>query len=181
MATITATQARFIGRAELSGSRRPFGGYGITGIQEAASQTWGVGAPIRPDDTSGKIEIAPDADAVASLYGQAEEAASGTTGNTVYGFYFSAGDRFVMNLESNGSGVATALGQLGDKVNFNIVSGKLLADVLPGSSAAVETKPWGQIDAIYCVEHGYLDGDALGDTNGRVIVRLGGGYLGQSA
>lgn len=181
MATITSTQARWIGNTNGRMGGGHTGGPGIDGIQEAASQTFSAGAPVRPDATSGQIEIAADGDAVTSLYGQAMEAATGTTAAACYVRLWKAGDLVVMNLESNGAGVATALGQIGDAVNFNVVSSKLHADVLPGGSAAVATVASGVIRDIYCTEHGYPDGDALGDTNGRVVVELVGSmFLGRS-
>ena len=185
MATITATQARYIGNSR-GGAAHFEGGTGLGGIQVAASQTFAAGDPVRPDATSGQIETAitgSDQNAVASLYGQAMEAASATTGDPVYVRRFRPGDKFVMNLESNGAGVATALAQKGDAVNFNILAttGKIVADVLPGGSGAIDTKPFGIILDIYCTAYGYADGDVLGDTNGRVIVELGDSmHLGES-
>lgn len=170
MATITGSQARYIGNTR-GGCRIPFGGPGVKGFKEAASQTYDAGAIVNIDSTSGKLESKDNADDLAALFGQAMKDATGTTDEPVYGFVFAPGDLLIMNLEDNGSGKATALADLRKPVTFNLVSGNLVADV----DTPVYTKPYGVIRDIYCTEHGYLDGDALGDTNGRVIVEIQGG------
>mgnify|MGYP001566526253 CR=1 FL=1 len=180
MATIDSFQARFL--RNIHGNPPVLiGGIGIPGlvVKEAASQTFGAGAPVRPDGTTGKIEEYTAANAVSFLYGQALEAASGTTDDPVLIRMYTPGDLWVMNYEDGATGGVTALALIGDAVCFNIEATTL--HLKGDKTGFVVTKPFGNIVDIFCKEHGYGVADLLGDTNGRVVVELQpGAYWGQS-
>lgn len=171
MATIASFQARYIGNAS---GRPPYmvGSPGITAYQEAATQTYAAGAVVRPDDTTGQIEIAPNADNVASLFGMAMRAATGVQGSYTLIRVFQPGDRYVMNYEASGSAGVTAQALIGDEVEFNIDSGNLKCDK---NGAGGKDRPAGIIIDLFTAARGWdvgPAGDVLGDTNGRVVVEL---------
>lgn len=180
MATIGSIQARYLGNVN-GLPPKMVGGLGMLNIQEAATQTFGAGAVVRPDDTSGQIEIAPNADNVASLFGIAFEDASGITADAVLIRLFQPGDIYALHYEASGTGGVTALALIGDPVGFNIDSGILKCD----KNGFAVTKPFGVVRNIFSTAYGFDPGplgDALGDTNGRVVVELQpGAYWMQSA
>lgn len=176
MATIAAAQAFYLGNRD---GLPPVmvGGIGIPGniYKEAASQSFAAAAPVRPDATSGKIEIQPDGDNVTGLFGIAMQAASGDTDTPVLIRKFRPGDWYVMNLEASGAQTSTPdLDDIGDAVEFNIASGLLFCDQ---NGVGGNDSPLGVIIAIHCKEMGYDTSQLLGDTFGRVVVELQPGHF----
>jgi hypothetical protein len=171
MATITPTQAQFLGNVR-GGPAILAGGSEHSQIKETASQTYAAGAPVYKD-SNGTIAVATaSSNIVGLLYGFAMKAATGTTGASVVVRPVKPGDRYIMNCVGT-STVITALTMLGDKTMFDLYTGNLLVANVDASFD--DTKPWGRIVDLYAVTHGHADGDAVGDTNGRLIVEIGSG------
>jgi hypothetical protein len=169
MATITIAQARYLNNVD--GKATPLrGGRQFPNIKETASQTYAQGAPIYYD-TNGTIAVAvAGSNKVDKLAGFALEAASGTTGQPVRYRPLRVGDRLLMNLKGS-STTTTALTLLDDLCNFDLHTGNLLC-ANPDSATTDGSKVLGKIVEIYTVAGGYQDGDAIGDTYGRVIVQI---------
>lgn len=163
MATTAYRQARFA-RNE-NGGPICAGGPEEPGMREAASQTFKQGAVIYL--VAGLITICDNEDIkdAGDLFGFALQDASGTTNTQLQVRRIRGGDVYIMNCESNGAAVATALADAGKLVNFNVVSGNLVADILPAGSAAVNTVPFGRLIDFY-------EEDTIGDTGGRVYVLI---------
>ena len=150
MATIGSFQARYVSGPDCAVTRNG---------KEAASQTYGQGAPLSL--VAGLLTLVGDLNAINSLAGFAVEAATGTTSTERLYRPARAGDRYVMNLEDEGSAATLAQANVGVLVNFNVDTTNLKADI--ETSGAVITIPCGRIISLY---------DAVGDVNGRVIVEL---------
>lgn len=167
MPTVTVTQARYMGNQ--SGKQTIcVGDDNHTTAIEAASQTFAIGAPVTL--SSGKVAAA-SGDAIDTIAGFSLKAATGVTDAKTRYRKIQGEDIYLMNLENNGSPTTTARSDIGKLVNFNVVSGNLQADINPGGSAAVTTKAHGVIIGHYLSTQ-YPDGDLLGDTSGRVLVRF---------
>lgn len=171
MATITVAQARYLGndrglpRVTRGGPERP-------NIKETASQSYAQGAPVYYD-SNGTIAVATaSSNIVNPMAGFALAAATGTTGTAVRYAALREGDLYLMNVVGTSTTV-TSLGQQGDKTMFDLYTGNLLVANVDASFD--DTKPWGTIVALYTIVGGFADGDVVGDTYGRVVVRIGGG------
>ncbi len=166
MATITKVQAKFIGNVSGKAAITK-GGKEYPNIKETASQSYAAGAPVYYD-SNGTIAIAvAGSNLVAQIAGFALKAATGTTGEPVFYRPMLPGDLYVVNLAGS-STVITALTQVGDLINFDMSSGLLVGNL----DSAVDTNVAGIVVGLYTVAGGYADGDTVGDTNGRLIVRI---------
>jgi len=167
MATISIGHAIYLGNPD--GQTLYEGGAERTGIKETASQTYGQGAPLYKD-SSGTIAIATaSSNVVALCTGFAMEAASGTTGQSVYYRRLRPGDKYVVNVAGT-STTTTNANMVGDLTNFDISSGKLVAN----PDGTDDTKLAAIIVALYVpTTFGYNEAaDAAGDTNGRIVVQF---------
>lgn len=171
MATITVAQARYMGNKR--GLPRVLrGGPEHPNIKETASQTYAQGAPIYYD-TNGTIAVATaTSNIVNPMAGFALAAASGVTGRQVRYAVLQEGDIYLMNLVGTSTTV-TALGMKDNKTMFDLYTGNLLVANIDASFD--DAKPWGFVEDLYTVAGGYADGDVVGDTAGRLLVRIGPG------
>ena len=167
MATITRAQARFLGNASGEAAITK-GGAEYPNIKETASQTYAAGSPVYKD-SNGTIALAvATSNLVALIAGFAPLKATGTTGEPVFYRPLVPGDLLVVNL-AGPTTTTTALTQAGDLINFDIFTGGLLVGNL---DSAVDTNVAGIVEGLYTVAGGYPDGDVVGDTYGRLIVRI---------
>lgn len=169
MATLTVKKPKFLKNVR-GLLPKIVGGIEMPGLKEAASQTYKKGDAVRPDDTVGDIEIAANANAVTTLYGIAAKDATGTTNESVLVRCFQPGDWYVMNLQNNGANNATgALADIGDRVAFNVISGKVTCD----KTGVSDTKVQGRVVDIYATDNGYPSADGLiADTSPQYVVEL---------
>lgn len=146
--------------------------------QEAAGQAFVAGDPVYLD-SNGLIAVATaGGNQVTTLLGFANADATGVTGTAVSVRRLMNGDRLVMNYKPSGGGpVVTAQNDLGDLVNFDLdtsISGVTILVANP--TGAARTKAFGIIEHLFTPDIGGGDsgngGDALGDSNGRVVVRV---------
>lgn len=166
MATITIAQARYLGN-ERGLSPIQHGGAERPDIKETASQSYAAGAPIYKD-SNGTIAVAvASSNIVTELAGFAYRAATGTTGAEVRYRAIRPGDRFLMNLKGTSTTV-TALSMVGNKYMLDLHTGNLV--VVNSDASFDEDKPYVQVQELYTVANGYADGDAVGDTYGRLVV-----------
>jgi hypothetical protein len=167
MATINIVQAKFLGNAEGKPAITR-GGPESPDIKETASQSYAAGAPVYYD-SNGTIAVATaSSNLVGQLAGFALEPATGTTGAAVRYRVVQPGDRYVVNLAGT-STTTTNLNQVGDLINFDISSGKLVGNL----DSAVDTNVAAIVEELYTAANGYGEAtDAAGDTNGRLVVRF---------
>lgn len=165
MATITPTQARFLGN--IFGTTVSRGGVDDPAIIEKASQSYAVGAPVELDATLGTVvAIADSQTTIPKIAGMARKAATGVTGDPAYYRAIVAGDRFVMNIRTG----VLAVTDIGTVATLStLTSGILVCEV---GGTVDDDKPKVVIEKLYTVANGFSDGDAVGDTTGRVVVRV---------
>lgn len=169
MATIALGQAVFYGNPQ-EATNYLRGGAEHPLVKETASQTYAAGAPVYYD-SNGTIAVATaSSNVVAQLAGFAIAKATGTTGASVTYRPIKARDRYVMNCTNAGSAAATALTQIGDTYNVDVVTGYLVVNV--NATTADGTKIMVKVIDIYTVLGGYADGDVLTDTGGRLVVEF---------
>lgn len=166
MATITVTQARYLGN-KFGNPPICAGGPERPNFKETASQTYKLGEPVMLD-SNGTVAIATATSNIldAGLCGIALEDATGTTGAQARARLIIPGDRYVMNVQGTSTDT-TALTQVGDKLMLDLDGSKLVVN--PDASFD-EDKPYVIVEALYTVVGGYGDGDVVGDTNGRLVV-----------
>ena len=166
MATIAIGHAFYLGNQNGNG---PIcrGGPEEPDIKETASQTYAVGAPLYKD-SNGTIAIsAASSNIIAELCGFALKAASGTTGGQTRYRAVIPGDTYVMSLQGTSTD-ATALTQVGNKYMLDIDTARCGVNVDATFDAE---KPHVQVLKMYTAANGYNGVvDAVGDTNGRVVV-----------
>lgn len=155
--------------------RTPYSDYfmeGRTAYAEAPGQTFNAGDPIY-FDSNGQIALATDSGnniPALGIIGFAKEDASGVENTPVPFVKPLNGELWVMNFDPPSGSEVTAVALRGTFVNFEVnASGYLTANNVSVDVA----KPGGVILEIYTQAMGYLDAtDALGDTNGQVVVEL---------
>lgn len=165
MATITVAQARFLGNkyglpaTTKGGPERP-------NIKETASQTYNAGDPVAKD-SNGTIALATATSNILNAFaGFAIKDATGTTGAEARYRPVKAGDRYLMNIQGTSTDT-TNQNQEGDKYMLDLDSSNL---VVNPDATFDATKPYVIVETLFTVAAGFPDGDAAGDTNGRVIV-----------
>lgn len=166
MATITLAQARHWGSKD--GNFEYAGGPEDPDLKETASQSYPAGAPVYRD-TNGTIAVATaSSNIIAKIMGFAMAAASGVTGTSVRVKKIRGGDTLLVNLKGTAT-TTTALGMRDNQTMFDISSNLLVANI----DAAIDTdKFFAWVRGLYTVAQGYADGDAVGDTNGRLLVTV---------
>ena len=166
MATIAIGHAFYLGNQNGQG---PIcrGGPEEPDLKETASQTYGIGAPLYKD-SNGTIAIAAaSSNIITELCGFALKAATGTTGAQVRYRPVIPGEMYVMSLQGTSTD-ATALTQVGNKYMLDIDTARCVVNVDATFDAA---KPHVQVLKMYTAANGYSGvADAVGDTNGRVVV-----------
>jgi hypothetical protein len=170
VATIALIAGRHLGRDDAGdGTFSLTGGAEEPDVKETASQTYGVAAPVYKDSNGTIAVCSHGTNQISSgLLGLAIKAATGTTGALAYVKRIRVGDLLVLNKYSGGSKSVTALTDVGTAVGLDIISGVMVGDV----ATAATTLPYGVCVGLYTVANGYMDGDVVGDTGGRIIVRV---------
>lgn len=166
MATITVRQARHW--ASRDSGFEYAGGPEDPDLKESASQSYAAGAPVYRD-TNGTIAVCTaTSNVIAKIMGFAMTAATGTTGTSVRVKKIRGGDVLLCNLKGT-STTTTALNQRGNTTHFDLSSGNMVANI----DATWDTsKFYGWVRDLYTVAQGYGEGDAVGDTNGRLLINI---------
>lgn len=144
---------------------------------EGSGQTFKKGDPVM--FSGGYIVVATaSSNEVGNLLGFAMVDASGTQGTKVQVRRIMDGDRIVMNFDPSSGSEVTAQTLVGSLTNFDIYTTGSVNYLTANNAAAARDKPYGVIEHLFTPDlYPSYGGDALGDTNGRVVVKVSSAYL----
>lgn len=154
------------------------GGRGSSAYIEAASQVYKQSAPVYR--ASGKVTIAVvSSNKISSggIEGLANEDATGVTDTPAPITKFRAGDIWAMNFDPPSGSEVTAAALLNTFVNFDVKNPSAGVYYLVANNVSTDVaKPGGYIRGIYVQGEGFTQAvNAIGDTNGLVLVELAAG------